>query len=133
MGARRPSGRRTFSRGSSGQPRLKAAAGLGSPPPKPVFCLICIVLFLLCFILILKEFHIFYGTTYMHMNVQFQTNLKLEPKRIQEEYTIYIQYHRMTIYNFEQVSIHNLMHIKFYVLVMVFSFRMEDFPAEPSS
>ena len=81
----------------------------------------------------MKEFHIFYGTTYMHMNVQFQINLKLEPKRIQEEYTIYIQYHRMTIYNFEQVSIHNLMHIKFYVLVMVFSFRMEDFPAEPSS
>lgn len=69
----------------------------------------------------------------MHMNVQFQTNLKLEPKRIQEEYTIYIQYHRMTIYNFEQVSIHNLMHIKFYVLVMVFSFTMEDFPPEPSS
>ena len=69
----------------------------------------------------------------MHMNVQFQTNLKLEPKRIQEEYTIYIQYHRMTIYNFEQVSIHNLMHIKFYVLVKVFSFRMEDFPPEPSS
>ena len=47
----------------------------------------------------------------MHMNVQFQTNLKLEPKRIQEEYTIYIQYHRMTIYKFEQVSIHNLMHV----------------------
>ena len=69
----------------------------------------------------------------MHMNVQFQINLKLEPKRIQEEYTIYIQYHRMTIYNFEQVSIHDLMHIKFYVLVMVFSFTMEDFPAEPSS
>ena len=69
----------------------------------------------------------------MHMNVQFQINLKLEPKRIQEEYTIYIQYHRMTIYNFEQVSIHNLMHIKSYVLVMVLSFRMEDFPAEPSS
>ena len=39
----------------------------------------------------------------------------------------------MTIYNFEQVSIHNLMHIKFYVLVMVFSFRMEDFPPEPYS
>ena len=39
----------------------------------------------------------------------------------------------MTIYNFEQVSIHDLMHIKFYVLVIVFSFRMEDFPAEPSS
>ena len=26
----------------------------------------------------------------MHMNVQFQTSLKLEPRRIQEEYTINI-------------------------------------------
>ena len=68
----------------------------------------------------------------MHMNVQFQTNLKLEPKRIQEEYTIYIQY-RMTIYNFEQVSIHNLVHIKIYVIVMVFSSRIDDFPRQPSS
>ena len=79
----------------------------------------------------MKEFHIFYGTTYMHMNVQFQINLKLEPKIIQEEYTIYIQ-SRMTIYNFEQVSIHNLLHQKFYVLVIVFSFRMEDFPHQKS-
>jgi len=68
----------------------------------------------------------------MHMNVQFQTNLKLEPKRIQEEYTIYIQY-RMTIYNFEQVSIHNLVHIKFYVLYIVFSSRIDDFLRDPSS
>ena len=42
--------------------------------------------------------HIFYATIYMHM--KFQT------RRIQEEYIIYIQ-SRVTIYNFEQVSIHN--------------------------
>ena len=68
--------------------------------------------------------HIFYATIYMHM--KFQT------RRIQEEYIIYIQ-SRVTIYNFEQVSIHNLRHQKFFVLAIVFSFRMEDFPAEPSS
>ena len=77
--------------------------------------------------------HIFYATIYMHMNVQFQTNLNLESKRIQEEYTIYIQYRMTSIYNFEQVSIHNLLHQKFYVLYIVFSFRIDDFPHEPSS
>ena len=38
----------------------------------------------------------------------------------------------MIIYNFEQVYIHNLRHQKLYVLVIVFSFRMEDFPHKKS-
>ena len=66
--------------------------------------------------------HIFYATIYMHM--KFQT------RRIQEEYIIYIQ-SGVTIYNFEQVSTSGL-HINFFVLGIVLSFRIDDFPHEKS-
>ena len=78
--------------------------------------------FVFCFNFDEVSVHIFYDTIYMHM--KFQT------RRIQEEYIIYIQ-SRVTIYNFEQVSISG-MHINVCVLGIVLFFRIDDSPQEKS-
>ena len=94
--------------------------------------------------------HIFYASIYMlHVDAyeytisnKFEISNKKNSRGIYNIYSIsgdHIQlrtsFHPqlgwMTIYNFEQVSISG-MHINFFVLGIVFSFRIDDFPHEKS-